>query len=664
MFDSIKVKDVPCHLPKFFSQMETISEYLHFFSGGIIEKAPILNEQGKIEGVVGPREIIAAFLKGSRLDTPLKEVMGQDFLCIDPNVPFGEALPMMIDGKGPLVVVDAGGTFVGMLNLKDLLATSVFAMERWKERLIQLLNSSYEGIIAIDKGSRIFAFNHIAEKIFGVSAQRAMGKLITEVIPNAELPNVLKAGKETLGNQVQINGKTLVANRSPIYVNGEIIGAVAIFQDITERQESLVELDDRKQMAGNLEMLLDNAYLGLILCDASGNILFLNRMYEELFEVKRKDAIGKHISEIIPNSRIPIVVKTGVPEIGWKYIWKGQTLIVNRYPLRKRGKVIGVMAHIIFKDLSELKEMAEKLDLLQSQVKFYEKEIHDAHLAKYTFNDIIGISERIEEVRQRAMAYAKSSLPILITGESGTGKELLAHAIHLASPRSNNILLKVNCAAIPMELLESELFGYEAGAFTGASQKGKIGKFELAHNGTILLDEIGDMPLPMQAKLLRVIEDKEVERVGGIKPKVVDFRIITATNKNLQDLVRKGLFRSDLFFRLQCSTISIPPLRERCDDIPELIRYYLADVCKNNLKPRVADEAMALLMRYPWPGNVRELRNVIYSAFQLLNGSDFLTTQHLPQYLLDYCSYRLIKNQPKGNDVFLKETLENCEREV
>jgi transcriptional regulator with PAS, ATPase and Fis domain len=432
----------------------------------------------------------------------------------------------------------------------------------------------------------------------------------------------------------------------------------------TMKKQCLIKLDDWKAMTGNLEMVLDNAYLGFILCDASGNILFLNQMYEELFEVKRKDTIGKHILEIIPNSRIPIVIKTGVSEIGWKYIWKGQTLIVNRYPLHKRGKVIGVMAHIIFKDLSELKEMAEKFDILQSQVKSYEKEIHDTHLARYTFNDIIGMSEKIEEVRQRAMAYAKSSLPVLILGESGSGKELLAHAIHVASPRANKIFLKVNCAAIPSELLESELFGYEAGAFTGASHKGKIGKFELAHNGTIFLDEIGDMPLSMQAKLLRVIEDKEVERVGGIKPKVVDFRLITATNKNVETLVKSGLFRPDLYFRLQCSTLFIPPLRERNDDILDLINYYLAALGKNSFKPMVSDEAMALLMKYPWPGNVRELRNAIYSAFQLLNGGDLITSQQLPKYLLDYFSCRMTKNRSRGGNFSLRETLESYECEV
>jgi transcriptional regulator with PAS, ATPase and Fis domain len=387
-------------------------------------------------------------------------------------------------------------------------------------------------------------------------------------------------------------------------------------------------------------------------------------MYEELFEVNRRDTIGKHILEIIPDSRIPIVIKTGVPEIGWKYVLKGQTLIVNRYPLRKRDKVVGVMAHIIFKDLSELKEMAEKFDVLQSQVKSYEKAIHDTHLARYTFNDIIGMSETIEEVRQKAMAYAKSSLPVLILGESGSGKELFAHAIHIASPRANKIFLKVNCAAIPAELLESELFGYEAGAFTGASQKGKIGKFELAHNGTIFLDEIGDMPISMQAKLLRVIEDKEVERVGGLKPKLVDFRLITATNKNVENLVKNKLFRQDLYYRLQCSTLLIPPLRERNGDIIDLINYYMALLSKNRAKTKVSDEAMALLMKYPWPGNVRELRNAIYSAFQLLDGADLITNQQLPKYLLDYYSCRMTKNQSRGGDFSLRETLQSCECEV
>jgi transcriptional regulator with PAS, ATPase and Fis domain len=391
-----------------------------------------------------------------------------------------------------------------------------------------------------------------------------------------------------------------------------------------------MKIDNYKEM---LELILDHSHEGVVLCNRQGKIRYFNRIYGETFNLNPEKDVGKHITEIFPDARIPIVAQTGIPEFGVIYLWKGQKLVVNRIPVKEKGKVIGVITQVLFRDIQELHELNEKVNFLQTKIYSIGAEFRQYFQAKYTLEDIFGESEQIQQLKNQIIKHAQSSLPILILGESGTGKELLAHALHRLSSRSKRAFMVINCAAIPKELMESELFGYEPGAFTGAAQKGRIGKLELVEGGTLFFDEIGDMPLEMQAKILRVIEEKEVTKVGGSKPVPVNFVLIAATNRDIEDLVQKGAFRSDLYYRINTFVLKIPPLRERKEDIL-LIAQHLAvsSECNPAKKPiHFSDEVIHALMDHDWPGNIRELKNLVNFAINNLAPEESLVQlSHLP----------------------------------
>lgn len=374
--------------------------------------------------------------------------------------------------------------------------------------------------------------------------------------------------------------------------------------------EQTAGFNTQLKFANMLELILDQAHLGLIFVDSQGTIRFMNRVYEEMIGVRRKDTYGKHITEYFPDSRLPGVLKSRKAELGWKYKYRaGRTLIVNRIPVQNEGQLLGAIAQCIFKDISEFRKMASKLDLLK------EKKPEDQHRrtpfisARYCTEDIKGSSNAISLLKKRIQTYAKTESTVLITGETGTGKELVAHSIHEESPRRKGPFVCINCASIPGGLFESEMFGYGPGAFTSAQKNGKFGKIELAAGGTLFLDEIGDLSPESQAKLLRVIEEKKFERVGETSPIEIDFRLVAATNKNLRSFVDEGKFRLDLFHRISAVELEIPPLRERIEDIPILIEHFLQQASTPGIK--VSPEALHHLMAYAWPGNVRELKNEV-----------------------------------------------------
>jgi transcriptional regulator with PAS, ATPase and Fis domain len=288
----------------------------------------------------------------------------------------------------------------------------------------------------------------------------------------------------------------------------------------------------------------------------------------------------------------------------------------------------------MFKDARDVGKLAKKLSVLESKVEFYEKELYSLRSTRYTIDSIVGISESIRFLKKEALRASSNNLPVLITGESGTGKELFAQAIHHASRRKIHPFIRINCAAIPKDLLESELFGYERGAFTGARSEGKPGKFELAQHGTIFLDEIGDLPLEMQPKLLRVLEEKEFERVGGNTIIKSDFRLIAASNQNLEEMLNNGRFRKDLYYRLNVIPIHILPLRKRREDIIPMARYLLTQIAQeaslSNLD--LDPEAEEMLLKYDWPGNVRELINVLERILSSLEDT-LIHLSDVPFYL-------------------------------
>ncbi len=371
-----------------------------------------------------------------------------------------------------------------------------------------------------------------------------------------------------------------------------------------------------------LNLILDNIYNGVMITDAEGYVTHFNTPYGRYLGVDPEAQIGKHCTEVIENTRMHVVAKTGVAEINQSHSIRGQNMVVQRIPIKKDGKVIAVFGQVMFKDVRDVGKLAHKLSLLESKVELYEKELISLRSTRYTIDSIEGISHDIKSLKKEALKAAATNLPVLVTGESGTGKELFAQAIHHASPRRLYPFVRINCAAIPRDLLESELFGYEQGAFTGAMAKGKPGKFELAHGGTVFLDELGDLPLEMQPKLLRVLEEKEVERVGGTSLIRVNFRLIAASNQPLEQMLADGRFRKDLFYRLNVIRLHIPPLQERRDDIVPLANHFLRQIVLDAARPgiRIDQEAEKALKNYEWPGNARELLNVLEGIVSFMEG--------------------------------------------
>jgi PAS domain S-box-containing protein len=406
--------------------------------------------------------------------------------------------------------------------------------------------------------------------------------------------------------------------------------------------------------------IFDSIYSGSMVTDADGYITHFNKLYGEFLGLKPEEQIGKHCTEVIENTRMHIVAKTGKPEINVKQRINGRDMVVQRIPIRKDGKIIGVFGQVTFEDVKDVKRLAEKLSLVENKVEFYEKQLMALRSTKFTMNSLIGISNAFTSLKNEALKASATKYPVLITGETGTGKELFAHAIHDSSKRRLQPFIKINCAAIPKDLLESELFGYDRGAFTGANTSGKPGKFELAHKGTIFLDEIGDLPMEIQPKLLRVLEEKEIERIGGTSRIKVDFRLITATNQNIEDMLRNGQFRKDLFYRISVIPINIPPLRERREDILYLTHSLLQNIAQDLgvLGIKIDLKAEEALKNYDWPGNVRELSNVLERVSSSLTG-DTIHLCDLPFYF--YNSHKTLNSSGRSS---LKAVQKKAEREA
>jgi PAS domain S-box-containing protein len=394
------------------------------------------------------------------------------------------------------------------------------------------------------------------------------------------------------------------------------------------------------------KLIFESIYNGIMVTDAEGIITHFNEPYGQFLGLDPAAQIGKHCAEVVENTRMHIVAKTGKPEINQTQRIKGQNMVVQRIPIKRDGKVIAVFGQVMFKDVKDVTKLANRLSLLESKVKHYEEELINLRSTRYTFDSIVGTSLVIRELKKEALKASTNQFPVLITGDSGTGKELFAQAIHHASPRKLYPFVRINCSAIPKDLLESELFGYEKGAFTGAKTEGKPGKFEIANQGTVFLDEIGDLPLTMQPKLLRVVEEKEFERVGGTKIIRSDFRVIAATNQDLQDMLTDERFRKDLFYRLNVIPLHIPPLRDRRSDIIPLAQHFLKQMAKeaNLSEISLDEEAAAALKKYTWPGNVRELLNVLERALSSIEGNSIHLCD-LPFYISRVQKKRLEQNQ-------------------
>ncbi|VFQ44755.1 sigma-54 interaction domain-containing protein [Desulfoluna butyratoxydans] len=419
-------------------------------------------------------------------------------------------------------------------------------------------------------------------------------------------------------------------------------------------------IEELQEEIDHYQLIFDYTYGATVVVDPDGYIIDINKPYLDFLDVSYDAIIGTHCTKILGDSRLHIVAQTGKAEMNQVQTINNQQVLARRIPVKRDGKVVAAVGQVIFEDIRQIASLARKYSLLESKVKHYEQELRHLRSTRYSFDSIVGESKPMHRIKKEALTATSNSFPVLITGESGTGKEIFAQAIHHESRRSVHPFIRINCAAIPRELMESELFGYEKGAFTGARNDGKPGKFEMAHRGTIFLDEIGELPLEMQPKLLRVLEEKEFERVGGTRVIRSDFRLIAATNRNLAQMVSDGSFRSDLYYRINVIHLHLPPLRKRREDIPLLSRHLLAIIADKeglhgvNLSP----DAEKLLSGYTWPGNVRELSNCLERAVASMAGSA-LTEDDLP-----FCMQQYSERKETLRHSSLKEALNDAEKNI
>ncbi|MFY4776242.1 sigma 54-interacting transcriptional regulator [Metabacillus sp. RGM 3146] len=540
-----------------------------------------------------------------------------------------EVLQELLKKRSRKTVVVPGTVAFIMSQLIDEKEALIARLREETNKHDTIFDSTNDGMIVIDANEKIILFNRMAELITGCSRHEVMGKDIMDVIPSSMLPKILQK-REPEYNQEQIleNGKKIITTRIPIMdETGFLIGALSLFKDITDVVALAEELTNLKEIQTLLEGIIQSSDEAISVVDEEGRGILINPAYTRMTGLSENQVIGKPATTDISEgeSMHLQVLQTRRPVRGarMKVGPNKKDVLVNVAPMIVDGVLKGSVG--VIHDVSEIQTLTTELNRARQIIRTLE--------AKYSFEDIIGSSEEMQVAIEQAKLGAKTPATVLLRGESGTGKELFAHAIHNASDRKYNKFIRVNCAAISEHLLESELFGYDEGAFTGAKRGGKIGYFEEANNGSIFLDEVGELSASMQAKLLRVLQEKEIVRVGGSNPIHINVRVITATNLNIEKAMAEGRFREDLYYRLNRYPISIPPLRQRKEDIPALSTHLIRKINQDYGKSieGLSQSAAQMLMQHSWPGNVRELENVLGRAMIFIPYQEsVIDSHHLP----------------------------------
>jgi PAS domain S-box-containing protein len=499
-----------------------------------------------------------------------------------------------------------------MVTLSDTVRAYFSSIINLKEELDTVINSAYNGIITIDTDGNVRLINSAAEKTLGMLKKDVLGCPLSQILPDSNLYDVVRSGKTDFGQKINFGDKILVTNKSPLAHKDNIIGAVAVFQDISDFELISEELHYTKSLKEELATIIESSFDGIYLTDSSGRILRVNEAFTRITGIGSEELLNKTVDELVERGvfkhTIPLeALADGRPVTISQEVRTGKTILVTSNPIMDADGHISRIVHNA-RDITELNNLKNKLEQAESLSQHYREQLNKIKIS----NKYITKAQSSKALIELVMRLSAVDTTVLITGESGVGKEIIAEILHENSDRRDKLMVTVNCAAIPENLLESELFGYEAGAFTGASRKGKIGTFELANGGTIFLDEISELPLNLQSKLLRALQQKVITRLGGNKPLKVDVRIIAATNQNLLDMVSRKEFRNDLFYRLNVIPIKILPLRDRKEEIPDLVSHFTKLFNKKyKLNKRLDEMAVYDLMQYNWPGNIRELQNMI-----------------------------------------------------
>ncbi len=556
------------------------------------------------------------------------------------------------------------------LQLTKLLsrATPLSTANDWRGFSRALLNASPNGIFVVDETGAIAISNKVAQKEFGLFPGTRLEPTLPHFWPTVE--RTLRDRKYRSEVTVRKQSRTYLVSLGPVLWEKALIGALCIFEEITKLEQVTHQMRSFQELNRELDTIIESSHDGLWICDGNARVIKINSASEQLNNICAKDVLGKSMQELVDNGFVDKsatlkVLKTGKNATVLQKIQNGRKLMISANPVfDAKGHLIRVV--VTERDITELDILQKKLDKQAAIRDRYRHHVLELQIEELESNRIIAKSPCFLNILQRALKVSRVDSTVLILGESGVGKGVIADLIHKYSTRSHRPMIKINCGAIPESLVESELFGYEKGAFTGAADKGKPGYFELADGGILFLDEIAELPQASQVKLLRFLEDGMIYRVGGIKGQTLNVRILAATNRNLKAMVKNKTFRQDLFYRLNVIPLLVPPLRERNACILPLVDHYItyfANKLGLEKKYHLTREASDALQGYSFPGNVRELMNLCERLVVMVDGNR-VAIENLPQTITHGQNKTTLNSVIRKGQRPLQQILASVEKEA
>nr|WP_207715468.1 sigma 54-interacting transcriptional regulator [Clostridium beijerinckii] len=526
------------------------------------------------------------------------------------------------------------------------------------------IENSIDGAPVVDRDGKLISI---------VTKTDLMKAILNKLEMNTKLETLNLKKVITINGEMNIEDvlKYNVGRLPVIDKNNKIIGIIThtdFINDLVEKiSKKCRDIKNTKLGLTELDSIIECSYDGIYITDGEANTIKINNAYESITGLKRAEVLGRNMKDlekegVISQSATLLVLKNRKTTTIQQEFKTGVKVLVSSNPIfDKNGKIIMVVTNV--RDVTQLYELKEQLQKNKEITLKYVSEIEEMRTQLLNTSEIVAEDHKTIEIIQLANRIAKVDTTILMLGETGAGKDQIAKHIHKVSKRSKKQFIKVNCGAVPASLIESEFFGYEKGAFTGANKEGKIGLFEMASGGTIFLDEVGELPMDMQVKLLRVLQEMEVVRIGGTKPIKIDVRVLAATNRDLEDMIKKKQFREDLYYRLNVIPLYIPPLRERKHDILPLINFFLTQLNKKyNFNKIFASDALNCMYEYNWPGNVRELKNIVERAV-IMSEDDKIKRSDLPKNIIG-SNGMIVTLNTFEEGINLKETLDAIEKKL
>ena len=602
---------------KSLHQDDSLRKVVEYYQEYRITTLPVVDSEDNLVGVFPRKRLFRALLEGATLEEKVKNYMVDRPVFVTTDRTYDEYSLVVRVTKSrvdSVVVLNQQGKVAGMIGTAEYLRASLDVILSASVMLESLFTVNYEGIVITDASGLILRMNPVAEAMVGQSQSKMIGQTLKDMVPDLEISN-----EKVLGQRKTIGQLPVIVNQLPMVENDKIIGRSFAFLDISDMEKMARELEMVKNLQNTVSGVLNAASDGVFVSDTEGTIKYVNERACQLVSQECDKIIGTNIKNMFQNDKFHQIIESGIPEVD-SYDIYGKQFIVSHVPFKSTGEdeeeITGMVSTAYLNDNMITEEIARKWLYLNQQLQYYKDELEKRAGVVSRFDQMVSYNPVFQEIKKEARFIARSTSTVLLTGESGVGKDMFARGLHEASSRAKGPFIKVNCVSIPESLFESELFGYAPGSFTGALKSGKSGYFERANNGTIFLDEIGDMPLSIQVKLLQVLQEKEFTRVGGTEKQQVDVRIIAATNRDLREAISNKTFREDLFYRLNVIEFHLPPLRNRPEDVIPLAQAFV-EKYNDILGSRVTgiqESAQMALQQYDWPGNIRELENAIERA--------------------------------------------------